>query len=220
MNPNQAIQFLPQIGPEAWAIYCYLVGMTNGNNQCSPSYEMIMAATGLARPTVSKHLPRLYSAGLITPQRRFSASTVYTISIISTQCELTAPLTTTIKESIDKSAISTQHELMGDIKHFRDDYEEAFYIFAQVTGFMAFNSQSEKTDIKRIEAVAKKYGVDGSIEYLKPYFAAWCERRSNATGKQYNRTTTGWLDWAIGGEIPAESKPQKQHNDASDRLGV
>ena len=206
MNPNEAIEFLPKIGPEAWAIYCYLVSLANGELRCSPSYEMIQAGTGLARGTIAKYLSSLRSSGLVGFERRFSASTVYSILTISPQYGLAIPLTTTTinttkrVNSSSKSLISPQCGLMGSM----DDVGEAFYVFAQTTGLLAFNSRTEQADIKRLGAIIKQNGVEKSIEFLKPFFEAWCKRVSANTGKPYSRTTTGWLDWAIGGEIPPE----------------
>ena len=41
--------------------------------------------------------------------------------------------------------------------------------------------------------------------YLTPYWEAWCNHKTK-DGRPYSRTSAGWLEWAVAGQIPPESK--------------
>lgn len=94
------------------------------------------------------------------------------------------------------------------------DITEAFDVYATVTGHMAFQRDSQADDVYRIGQVVKQHGAEGAIEYLKPYFAAWCKRKGK-DGKTYSKTNTAWLDWAVAGEIPEEH----QQADITQKIG-
>ena len=74
------------------------------------------------------------------------------------------------------------------------DFMEAIDVYSNVTGNMAFPQQSIDADIYRIGKLIGVHG-DKTVEYLKPYWAEW-------TNRKYSKTNTAWLDWAIAGEIP------------------
>jgi DNA-binding transcriptional ArsR family regulator len=206
----EIIQMIPRIEPGGLALYCYLASLAAETGECSPCYEMIQEVLGISRGTIERYISLLRAAGLISTKRRFSASTVYAIVDSSLNNRLAIPLTTTtINRLRSKGIISPENRLMDnmtELPRFQTDEEEAFYVFAQVTGLMAFNSRTEQQDIKRLGAIIKQRGIEDGINYLKPFFVDWCKRKSATTGKPYNRMTTGWLDWAIGGEIPQNGK--------------
>lgn len=199
----EIIALLPRIEPGGLALYAYLASISAETGSCSPDYDTICEATGMARGTVKRYISLLVAAGLITVNKRFRQSTVYEVAS-SLKIGLATRLTTTTLINSSSSIASPNIGLMDNRQQTQDDYSEALSVFTAVTGLMAFNSRSIDHDIERIGAIVKAHGVKGAIDYLRPFYQAWCKRRSPKTGKYYNRTTTGWLDWAIGGEIPAE----------------
>lgn len=66
--------YLPQVGPHAWAIYCYLVRRADRHDQCFPSYRTIADDTGVSRTKVIASIKLLEEAGLLRVERRIDDS--------------------------------------------------------------------------------------------------------------------------------------------------
>lgn len=103
----EVLEMLPRIQPSGLALYCYLAAMANEQDICTPSYEMIVNATGLTRPTISKLLIVLIAGGLIEKRRRFNKSTEYIVKCVASKNILPAThytTTTLIKEDVKSVA--------------------------------------------------------------------------------------------------------------------
>ena len=76
-------------------------------------------------------------------------------------------------------------------------------IWVETTGMPSFMGASKEKDIERIEAVFCRNGRDcqKTIDELRLYFTAWVNTVSQKTNRKYSRTNTGWLDWAVAGEV-------------------
>ena len=199
--PDNIVELLPRIEPGGLALYCYLLDVAGESQECSPSYDMIQKATGLARATIKRYLGLLIAAGLISEKRRFSASTVYTIVAISSNYELAAHLTTTtVKESIkDKRVISSENELMddkqpsGEVTHFQllSSAVVEFAHFQEYTGgskkWIEAIQKLEKAgvepdDIKNAVSwmTSKGYTMTGPWSLLNPATQEMSKRKRNS----------------------------------------
>jgi len=67
-------------------------------------------------------------------------------------------------------------------------------VFQQVTGMTTFPGRARDNDIERICALYDRHH-EQTPAYLNTYWQAWLQRG-------YNRVNTGWLDWAVSGQIP------------------
>lgn len=70
----------------------------------------------------------------------------------------------------------------------------AEHLFEQVTGFTAIPGDHREDDLGKLQSILTKHKARAPA-YLAPYWQEWLKRR-------YRKTNTGWLDWAIVGEIP------------------
>jgi hypothetical protein len=76
--PESVIEMAPQLGAEAFLLFCYLRYMTNRERGCAwPSYDTIQKATGLRRAAIAEALNTLEHVRLLKRHRRFGASTEY-----------------------------------------------------------------------------------------------------------------------------------------------
>ncbi len=71
----------------------------------------------------------------------------------------------------------------------------AEHLFEQVTGFTAIPGAHREEDLGKLQSILTKHKARAPA-YLAPYWQEWLKRR-------YRKTNTGWLDWAIVGEIPS-----------------
>lgn len=87
-------------------------------------------------------------------------------------------------------------------------------IWTAVTNMPSFLASSRERDIDRIEGVFARNNRDfeKTVNELKRYFDAWCNSISPKTHRPYNRTNTGWLDWAIAQEAGGSNKPEVEVN--------
>ena len=76
-------------------------------------------------------------------------------------------------------------------------------VFTLVTGMYAFPAKSKDADIERITALHEQHN-GGLEEFLVPFYEAWV-----GPPRGYNKINTGWLDWAIAGEIPKTKAEQE-----------
>jgi hypothetical protein len=76
-------------------------------------------------------------------------------------------------------------------------------IYTAVTGMVAFPSGSYSHDYERLEALYHIKG-GGLADYLRPFWAEWI-------GRNYGRTNTAWLDWAVAEKIP-ERRTEPRNN--------
>jgi hypothetical protein len=79
---------------------------------------------------------------------------------------------------------------------------QALGVLTGVTGMLAFPGTQEEqaTAISKIRTCMIGRNVDQTVEFLKPFYNAWRERK-------YSKVNLAWLDWALAGEIP-EYKPK------------
>lgn len=78
--PHSVMQMLAQIGPDAFTLFAYLRYRTNNETEVAfPGYDLIEKDTGLTRRRIAGAIRTLEAAGLLHRQRRFSASTIYTL---------------------------------------------------------------------------------------------------------------------------------------------
>lgn len=85
--------------------------------------------------------------------------------------------------------------------------DAAVRVYNSVTGYFAIPGDS-KDSLPKLDGLLEKHRRDEqkTIDYCKPYFTAWCGRRTR-DGRFYSKTSMGWLDWALAGEIPPETPP-------------
>jgi hypothetical protein len=83
---------------------------------------------------------------------------------------------------------------------------EAERIFQNVTGMISFPSVGRDEAIARIRAVHNRRTQAETEAYLRPYYAAWIERK-------YRKVNMNWLDWAITGEIPPPKQGPRNSRD-------
>lgn len=76
------------------------------------------------------------------------------------------------------------------------EYSKAATIYMTVTGNMALPMDQKKSD-KVIDSITSIWYIkgDNTIEYLKPFFQEWINRK-------YSKTNPAWLDWAASNETP------------------
>ena len=67
-------------------------------------------------------------------------------------------------------------------------------IFTNVTGLITFPSGSRANDLERLEKIYRVQ-ADKIEGYLQPFWVEW-------TGRNYSKSNTNWLDWAVAGQIP------------------
>ncbi len=89
--PNSVIELLPEVGQDAFILYVYLTYRANEQGDCWPGYETIMRDTGLSRNKIARSIKVLVSRELISQDRRYSNSTVYTIRPISGLMTISSP---------------------------------------------------------------------------------------------------------------------------------
>lgn len=85
--------------------------------------------------------------------------------------------------------------------------DAATKIFTDVTGMLNVPFGMVNAVYATITALIGKYGVEGAREEVKKYYTAWRERG-------YSKLNTGWLDWALAGEIPVQRKKVSPPNEA------
>jgi hypothetical protein len=69
-------------------------------------------------------------------------------------------------------------------------------IFQKLTSMVTFPGRTRDSDIERLCAIYDRHKA-GTLAYLLPFWQAWNQRG-------YHRVNTGWLDWAISGQIPPQ----------------
>lgn len=212
------------IGPNGLIVYVCLAEAAYPTRETSVSYDILQEMTGLSRSVISHALDLLVTHGLITKQRRFSKSTIYTLVHImnfnSSSSSTTERLinTTTINSSIKSSEVelmnysSSENELLatGEKNTARmTDTEEAIYVFQQVTGMVAIPGQDRDRRITELGGLVRMHGVDGAIEKLKPCWAEW-QKRKGKNGRGYSRLNPGWIEWAVADEIPNKNGAHRE----------
>lgn len=99
-----------------------------------------------------------------------------------------------------------------------EDMADACEVFATVTGQMTFQSKTQAEDIRRINTIISRLGKEKSKSYLKEYFDAWSKRKGK-DGRPYSKMNTGWLDWAVAGDIPDAYQPASIESKIGPYLG-
>ena len=74
-------------------------------------------------------------------------------------------------------------------------------VIQEVTGNVTFIGGSRERDIERICSLYDRHKA-GTVAYLKPFYEA-------GLGRNYSKVNTGWLDWAIAGQVPAQRNGKK-----------
>jgi hypothetical protein len=74
------------------------------------------------------------------------------------------------------------------------DARTAERVMQQVTGMVTFIGGTRESDIERICSLYDRHKAE-TVDYLKPFYQAWL-------GRNYSKVNTGWLDWAIAGQVP------------------
>jgi hypothetical protein len=69
--PNAAVdEWLPKVGPLAFAAYCVLTRMANGQGECFPGYDAIAEKMGCSRRNAIRAVKTLVGAGLVVTTER------------------------------------------------------------------------------------------------------------------------------------------------------
>jgi hypothetical protein len=89
-------------------------------------------------------------------------------------------------------------------------------IWTKVTDFATFFSNSMAEDIRRIEAIYNRneWDFDKTVAELGRYYQNWCDQVSPKTHRKYSKANTGWLDWAIAGEMGGAANLIPTHEDS------
>jgi len=76
-------------------------------------------------------------------------------------------------------------------------------LWQQATGMPTFMGNTRADDMRRIEAVYNRneWDFQKTVTELKGYYEAWINTVSKKTNTKYSKQNTGWLDWAIAGEV-------------------
>ena len=64
-----ALELIPQVGPAAWAVYCYLISLATEGDSRWPSTLSIASACGISTYNAENSIDALLSAGLIVRHR-------------------------------------------------------------------------------------------------------------------------------------------------------
>lgn len=212
------------LGSNTFAVYVCMVTSADANWETSISYDIIQQWTKLSRVTISGSIKMLAAHGLIRPHRRFSQSTIYTISKPSelmgtplvnlVNCiSLTNVLLTTTtlinNSKVIKSTVgllmddsSKPNELMGN---GRFDLADAQALIGTLTGWVRIPGNPDQAThaLGAVIDLHDRY-KDETLEYLRPYWQTFKER--------YPRSThIFWLtDWAVQGTIPQTLDERKK----------
>lgn len=99
-----------------------------------------------------------------------------------------------------------------------DDFTDACEVFATVTGQMTFQSRTQAEDIRRINTIISRLGKDKAKDYLRQYYESWTKRKGK-DGRPYSKMNTGWLDWAVAGDMPDVYQPASVEDKIGPYLG-
>ena len=89
--PDCVIQAIPEIGPEGFTMFCYLMfriyndKRTRGEFIAWPSWKNMQIQTGLSNHKISKGLKALVKAGFLERKKRFSNSVIYKLKAPESQ---------------------------------------------------------------------------------------------------------------------------------------
>lgn len=94
-------------------------------------------------------------------------------------------------------------------------------IFLGVTAFYPTKDAPETRRAIALICEKNSIAVEGKNsekikDVLRPYFQAWCKRKT-ANGHPYSKTNITWLtEWAVLGEIPPKNEPKKDKKTVAD----
>lgn len=78
-------------------------------------------------------------------------------------------------------------------------------VYFGVTGFASLPSAMIEKSYQLWKFAIDRGGIEQAAEYLKPFYDEWITRKNKA-GALYSKTGSGWVDWAISGEIPGKNE--------------
>lgn len=101
--PETVIKMIPQIGAEAFSLFCYLRYRRNGKTgKAFPSYETIREDTGLNFRKIARSLRTLEATLLMRRTKRFGNSSEYTLTCPSPNNGGSQVLTTGVGKSLQR----------------------------------------------------------------------------------------------------------------------
>jgi hypothetical protein len=86
---------------------------------------------------------------------------------------------------------------------------EAERLFQKITGMPTFPASSRADDIERLIAIHGQKGEE-TVTHCMRFYYEWVNVR------RYSKSNTGWLDWAVAGEIPIRRGVKKSRRNAND----
>lgn len=115
---NWALNQVTNVTSTQKAVLIALADRADAQGRCFPSYEDIMTRSCASRNAVSRALASLVELGLIVKEPRFNKSTIYTLSLSSTQMNTSASSTqiSTSSSTQMKTASSTQMNTLTTIE--------------------------------------------------------------------------------------------------------
>jgi len=115
---NWALNHVTNVTSTQKAVLIALADRADAQGRCFPSYEDIMTRSCASRNAVSRALASLVELGLIAKEPRFNKSTIYTLSLGSTQMNTSASSTelNTGSSTQLKTASSTQMNTLTTIE--------------------------------------------------------------------------------------------------------
>lgn len=78
-------------------------------------------------------------------------------------------------------------------------------VYLGVTGFTSLPSSMIEKSYQLWRFAIDRGGIEQAVQYLKPFYSDWITRKNKA-GALYSKTGSGWVDWAISGEIPGKNE--------------
>lgn len=149
------------------------------------------------------------------PKRELKLMPSKTLPRTSTLIQDDDLLNTPVNNDLDlNKTINTETPVLTD----KPPFNFSMRVWNNITGMVSVPAGQSDRVIPALEALYYQLGRDENrlIEYLKPYYQAWINRKTK-DGLPYSRANCTWLyDWAIAGEIPQQStgepKPKPKRN--------
>jgi len=194
-------------------VWCYCQ-MQDG--LCRASLDTMANDLGWTRQRLARHIDPLVANGYIDEERRFGEPTRYYDTgkaglinrveggvVTKRNNHLLQNVTTPVTKCNTNIILNKQEIEEGNPASLTGNdapvMDAATKIFTDVTGMLNVPFGMVNAVYATIAALIGKYGVEGAREEVKKYYTAWRERG-------YSKLNTGWLDWALAGEIPVQRK--------------
>lgn len=235
--PNTVIRLWPILGMDAFALFVCLRYHSDDNGVSFPAYSTITKETGLTRNKIARGIRVLEIHKLLTRQKRFSGSTIYTLTMPSISpdavlmdiasspaagLQLSRSRTTVVPNRDTNQTHLTRSIQQDPQKEYMSSrgkkavsttipslvQSRAELLFCEVTGLFVLPANSRRqSDIDIIESSIRARGIDTTRERMQAAWA-WWKTGKGKNGRAWGRTNTAWLDKVMTDEpLPAHVIP-------------